>query len=467
MQRELVIVGGGSAALGAARSAVRDGVRPLIITEGPPGGDCTFTGCVSSKTLIESARRGLSWPAAAERVRAVVAQIAATEDEATLRAEGIEVLRGRARFLTPTRIDVAGQPISAEHVILTTGSRPVVPDVPGLAEADPLTNENVFDLDEAPASVILLGGGAIGCELGQALARLGCTVTLVESADRLLGREEPEASAIIAEALAADGVVLRLGTSLTRVGPGAGGVAGGVSDGVTAEVSTGPPITAERILVAVGRRPQTEGLELAAAGIEVDERGYVVTDRRLATTAEQVYAAGDVVGKLQFTHAAFEMGRIAAGNALHRLRRAYHPESTPWVTFTEPEVARVGATEAEAAEHGGRVAYLPLAEMDRAITAGATNGYVKLITGPQRVVGRLGGGKIIGATIVAERAGEMIHEPALAMATGMFAGRLATATHAYPTWSYGIQLAAAQFFMEIGGRVARPAVPAEPGRAGA
>lgn len=459
MERELVIIGGGSAALGAARSAVGDGVRPLIITEGPPGGDCTFTGCVPSKTLIESARRGLAWPAAAERVRAVVAQIAATEDEATLRAEGIEVLRGRARFLGPTRVDVAGQAISAEHVILATGSRPVIPEVPGLAEADPLTNENVFDLDELPASVVLLGGGAIGCELGQALARLGCTVTLVESADRLLGHEEPEAGAIIAAALAADGVVLRLGTSLSRVVPGA--------DGLTAEVSTGPPISAERILVAVGRRPQTEGLDLAAAGIEVDDRGYVVTDRRLATTAAQVYAAGDVVGKLQFTHAAFEMGRIAAGNALHRLRRAYHPESTPWVTFTEPEVARVGATEAEAAEHGGRVAYLPLAEMDRAITAGATEGYIKLIAGPQKVVGRLGGGKIIGATIVAERAGEMIHEPALAMATGMFAGRLAAATHAYPTWSYGIQLAAAQFFTEIGGRSARPAVPAEPGSAGA
>lgn len=389
----------------------------------------------------------------------MVAQIAATEDEATLRAEGIEVLRGRAKFLAPTRVDVAGQSISAEHVILATGSRPVIPNVPGLAEADPLTNENLFDLDELPASVIVLGGGAIGCELGQALARLGCSVTLVESADRLLGREEPEASAIIAAALTADGVVLRLGTSLTRVVPGTGGL--------TAEVSTGPSITAERILVAVGRRPQTEGLDLAAAGIEVDDRGYVVTDRRLATTGDNVYAAGDVVGKLQFTHAAFEMGRIAAGNALHRLRRAYHPESTPWVTFTEPEVARVGATEAEAAEHGGRVACLPLAEMDRAIIAGATEGYIKLITGPQKVVGRLGGGRIIGATIVAERAGEMIHEPALAMATGMFAGRLAAATHAYPTWSYGIQLAAAQFFTEIGGRSARPAVPAEPGRAGA
>jgi pyruvate/2-oxoglutarate dehydrogenase complex dihydrolipoamide dehydrogenase (E3) component len=186
----------------------------------------------------------------------------------------------------------------------------------------------------------------------------------------------------------------------------------------------------------------------------------VVTDDRLATTAHGVYAAGDVTGRLLFTHAAYEMGRIAAGNALRRWRRPrrYRPHATPWATFTDPEVARVGLTEAQAATvRGARVAHLPLAETDRALAAGRTDGFITLIAGPRPLLRNLGGGRVLGATIVAERAGEMIHEPALAMATGMFTGRLAAATHAYPTWSYAVQLAAAQFFMTIGGRRARPA----------
>ncbi len=172
-----------------------------------------------------------------------------------------------------------------------------------------------------------------------------------------------------------------------------------------------------------------------------------------------MYAAGDVTGRLPFTHAAFAMGRVAADNALSRRQRRYDSSATPWVTFTDPEVARVGMTEAEAAAHGGRVAYLPMTDMDRAITAGQTDGFIKLITGPRRLLRGLGGGRILGATIVASRAGEMIHEPALAMATNMFTGRLAQVTHAYPTWSYGLQLTAAQFFHTIDGRRARPARP--------
>jgi pyruvate/2-oxoglutarate dehydrogenase complex dihydrolipoamide dehydrogenase (E3) component len=209
--------------------------------------------------------------------------------------------------------------------------------------------------------------------------------------------------------------------------------------------------------VPAGRRPVTDGLDLDRAGVTRDDRGHIVTDDHLATTAEGVYAAGDVTGRMPFTHAAFAMGRLAAGNALSRRRRRYDSTATPWVTFTDPEVARVGITEAAAAARGGRVAHLPMSEMDRAVTAGRTDGFITLIAGPRRLLRHLGGGQIVGATIVAARAGEMIHEPALAMATNMFTGRLAEATHAYPTWSYGIQLAAAQFFVPIGGRRARRA----------
>lgn len=214
------------------------------------------------------------------------------------------------------------------------------------------------------------------------------------------------------------------------------------------------------MLVAVGRTGAIEGLGLDAAGVATD-RGFIVTSDTLATSADGIWAVGDVAGKLQFTHAADEMGRIAAANALSRLPdRKFRPEWVPWVTFTGPEVARVGVTEAEAAARGARVAYVPMSEVDRAITAGATDGFVKLVAGPRTVLRNAGGGRLLGATVVAARGGELIGEAALALRTGMFVGRLAQTIHPYPTWSTALRQAAAQFFMDVGGRRARPAQPA-------
>lgn len=458
MDYDLIVIGGGAAGLGAARQAVRQRARTLLVSDGQPGGDCTFYGCVPSKTLIESAQKRVPYPVAARRVHDVVARIAATEDADALRREGIDVLLGRARFTAPGRIVVDGRALTSRRFLVTTGSAPTVPPIPGLSDVPYLTNETIFDLPALPASLAVLGGGAIGCELAQAFARLGSKVSVVEAADRLLPREDPDASRVIAEVLGRDGIDVRTAARVDRVTTGPDGSGGHpmlhLSDGTT--------ITAEQLLVAVGRTAITGGLDPAGAGIRLDERGQVATDERLATTAPGVYAAGDVTGRLLFTHAAFEMGRIAAGNALGRRRRRYRPHATPRVTFTDPEVASVGATEADPAARGARVAYLPMTEMDRAITAGATDGFVKLVAGPRPLLRNLGGGQIVGATIVAARAGEMIHEPALAMATRMFTGRLAAATHAYPTWSYGVQLAAAQFFQTIGGRHARPAATDRP-----
>ncbi|WP_199561970.1 dihydrolipoyl dehydrogenase family protein [Micromonospora deserti] len=447
---DLIVIGGGAAGLGAARAAAVAGARVLMVTDDPPGGDCTFTGCVPSKTLIEAAARGLPFPDAARRVRDAIAAIAATEDADALRAEGIEVRRSRARFTAPGRIAVDGTVLPARRVVVATGAAPTVPPVDGLTGVPYLTSETVFDLTELPRSLVVLGGGATGCELAQAFARLGSRVTIVEAAHRLLPAEEPAASRVIAEVFTREGIQLRLGARALKVGTGATG-------GVRLLLDGGADITADRLLVTVGRRPVTADLDLDTAGVAVDDRGHVVTDEYLTTTAPGVYAAGDVTGRMPFTHAAFAQGRLAAGNALSRRRRRYDASPTPWVTFTDPEVARVGLTEADAAAHGGRVAYLPMVEMDRAVTADATDGFITLIAGPRRLLRQLGGGRILGATIVAARAGEMIHEPALAMATNMFAGRLAQITHAYPTWSYGVQLAAAQFFTTIGGRRARPA----------
>ena len=362
------------------------------------------------------------------------------------------MLRGRARFTTPGRIDVDGKALSTPRFVIATGAAPVVPPIPGLSEVAYLTNETVFDVTVLPGSLAVLGGGAIGCELAQAFARLGTRVTVVEAGQRLLPKEEPEASQVITDVFAREGINVRLGCRVVKAGTDVTGAA-------WLSLDSGADITADRLLVAVGRRPVTAGLDLDRAGVAVDEHGHIVTDEHLATSVKTVYAAGDVTGRLPFTHAAFAMGRLAAGNALSRRQRRYDSSATPWVTFTDPEVTRVGISEAEAAAHGARVAYLPMAEMDRAVTAGQTDGFIKLITGPRRLLRGLGGGRILGATIVAARAGEMIHEPALAMATNMFTGRLAQATHAYPTWSYGVQLAAAQFFQTVGDRHARPARP--------
>ena len=449
-EHDLIVIGGGAAGLGAARAGVAAGARVLMVTGDPPGGDCTFTGCVPSKALIEAAARGLSYADAAQRVHTAVSAIAATEDEATLRAEGIAVLRGRARFTAPGRIEVDGHQLAAPRFVLATGATAAIPRVPGLDAVRYLTNENVFDQPDLPRSLTVLGGGAIGCELAQAFARLGSHVTIVDAGDRLLPAEEPSASQVIADVFHREGIRLKLGVRVTRADTMDGGE-------TRLSLSDGIAVTAQRLLVASGRKPTTDGLDLDRAGVTVDDRGHVRTDDRLATTAAGIYAAGDVTGRMPFTHAAFAMGRLAAGNALSRRQRRYDASTTPWVTFTDPEVARVGLIEAEAAVRGGRVAHLPMAEMDRAIAAHATDGFIQLIAGPRRLLRGLGGGRILGATIVAARAGELIGEPVLAMATNMFTGRLAQTTHAYPTWSYGIQLAAAQFFTTIGGRRARPA----------
>ncbi|MDA8074140.1 MAG: FAD-dependent oxidoreductase [Actinomycetota bacterium] len=457
----LAVIGGGAGGMAAARAGARRGLRTVLISDGALGGDCTFTGCVPSKTLIEAAAHGRPFAEASATMRAVVGRIAATEDAGVLKGEGIDVVEGRARFCGPRALSVDCRSIRAKVVVIATGTRPAVPPVPGLDAVPFLTNETVFDLEELPGSIAILGGGAIGCELAQAFQRFGSHVQVVEGEDRLLPREEPEASAVLAGVFAAEGIGVHLGTSVERVEQATSG------GGIRLVRSDGSSIGAETLLVAVGRRPATAGLDAEAGGIELDERGFVRTDRFLATGASGVYAVGDVTGRLLFTHAADEMGRLAVRNATTRLgrlgRRAFDTSSIPWVTFCDPEIARVGLTEAEAAKAGGKVAFVPMSGVDRAIAAGRTEGFVKLIAGPRPLLRGSGGGRLLGATIVAPRAGEMIHEVALAIRTAMFTGRLAQTVHAYPTWSTSLRQAAAQFFMETNGRRARPA-SSPPGR---
>jgi pyruvate/2-oxoglutarate dehydrogenase complex dihydrolipoamide dehydrogenase (E3) component len=451
---DLVVIGGGAAGLAAARTGVRRGARTLLVSDGEPGGDCTFTGCVPSKTLIEAAAGGVAYAEAVRRVHAVVARVAASENAATLRTEGMHVWLGRARFTGRKRVVVDGTTVTGDRFVVATGSRPHIPPIPGLAQAGYLTNENVFDQPDLPDSLLVLGGGTVGCELAQAFRRLGTSVTVVETRDRLLAAEEPQASATLADVFAREGILTHLGSAVEQVGEGRLTLRGGTE------------LPAERVLVATGRRPATDGLDLELAGIRGDSTGYIGTSRFLATSAPGVYAAGDVTGRLQLTHAADAMGRRAAHNALGRIPTAYREHAIPQVTFTDPEVARVGLVEADAPAHA-RVAELPMSAVDRALAAQATDGFVKLIAGPRRGLGALGGGRLLGATIVAARAGELIHEPTLAMASRMFPGRLAVTTHAYPTWSTAVQQAAAQFFIRIDGRTARSAGALTDSRRGA
>ncbi|MCP4225716.1 MAG: NAD(P)/FAD-dependent oxidoreductase [Actinomycetia bacterium] len=451
-QVDIAVIGGGAAGLAAVREARRRGASALIVNRGPLGGDCTFTGCVPSKSVIEAARVGASFAEAFQRARQVVEQIAATETPDVLRAEGIVVLDEEGVLVGPGQIRAGTSSVKARGVVLALGGRPVLPPISGLAESGVLTTDTIWELHEAPSSLTIIGGGAIGCELGQALATLGVSVTLVELAPRLLPGEEVQASAIIEQELRSSGVNVYTGVSVEQVEVS--------PEGQRLQLSDGSSLVTERVLVAAGRKPSSDRGALSETGVELDRRGYIKVGDDLATNLRHTYAAGDITGKLQLTHAADAMGRIAATNILRRVGRArFRAEQIPRVTFTSPEVASIGLSEGEAARmlRGARVAELPLAEHDRAVAADMTNGYLKLISGPKGVLGHLGGGRLVGATIVAERAGEMMAELALALRLRVFIGRLAMTTHPYPTWSYAIPKVAAQFFTTIESREARPA----------
>ncbi|MEP7046677.1 MAG: FAD-dependent oxidoreductase [Ilumatobacteraceae bacterium] len=452
---DLVVIGGGAGGLVAAREARRRKASVVIVQNGPVGGDCTFTGCVPSKTLLSAAARRVSFIDAMGAVHGAVSRIAATENAEALARDGIDVIDGYARFVEPTLVEIDGRRLRSRRFIVATGARALVPDIPGLRELAPLTNETLFELTSQPASMIVLGGGAIGCEMAQAFARLGTRVTVIEAADRILGKEEPETSEVIQSALVADGVTVRTGTAATTTARTADGL-------VEVHTDNGEHAIAEKMLVAIGRSPSGRGFGLEELGVEIDGRGAIVVDDTLSTNVSGIWAIGDVTARMQFTHVAGRMGWIAATNALSKLARLHNvrfdPRAVPWATFTSPEVGRVGLTEAEAAVRHpkARVAFLPMSLVDRAIAVGAEQGFVKLIAAPRTAIGHLGGGRLVGATVVSPTGGDVVHEAVLAMQTNMFVGRLAQTTHAYPTWSMAIQQAALQFFGELSGLRARP-----------
>ena len=454
VETDLVVIGGGAAGLAAARAAQRRGATVTLVSDSPLGGDCTFTGCVPSKTLLNAAYRGDTFEEAMAAVHRNVESIAADESFDVVRGEGIDALDGRATFIDRNSIDVDGRSIRARRFVVATGAKPSIPPIPGLDALRVLTSERLFTLATLPRRLTILGGGPIGVEMAEAFARLGSQVTVIEAMDRIIPREEPESSAVIAEFLEQLGVTIRTHTSCTAVEHSL--------DHTTLTFDVGATLECDALLVSVGRTPSSAGLGLEAIGVRTSDRGFIEVDNRLRTSVRTIFAAGDVAQTLQFTHVADETGRMAVANALSRVPvRRFHPEWMPAVTFTSLEVAHVGVLESEVGHDQARVAYLPMIEFDRARISGDTRGFVKIITEPRRLSRHRLGGAIVGATIVAPRAGEMLAEIVLAMRTGMWPARLVMTTHAYPTWGLAVPQTVAQLFGEFGGRTARKAIRVE------
>lgn len=436
---DLCVIGGGSAGLVAAAGAAALGAKVVLVEKHKMGGDCLNYGCVPSKALLHSAKvaqtmrqaagagldahaPAISLPQVMQRVRAVIRAIAPHDSAERFRSLGVEVLFGAGSFTGRRGFAVNGRTLSARKFIIATGSHPAVPDIPGLHDLPYLTNETVFDLDQPVPRLIVLGAGPIGVELGQAFARLGSAVHIIDRQARILPREDAELAAVVAQRLRREGVQLHLGVSTLRVEGGAGGVRALVRNAQDEEHW----IEGSHLLVAVGRRANIDGLALAAAGVQVAD-GRIVTDRRLRTANRDIYACGDVTGPYLFTHMAEHHAGVALRNALFHLPAKLEGRVIPWCTFSDPELARVGLSESEAQTQG--VAYraytFPFADIDRAVTDDAPAGLAKIVVAPD--------GRLLGAAIVGPNAGELIHEYVLALAKHMKVGDLAGVIHIYPT----------------------------------
>ncbi|WP_418276609.1 dihydrolipoyl dehydrogenase family protein [Isoptericola jiangsuensis] len=435
---DLLVLGGGSAGIVAAKTAARLGARVLLVERGRTGGDCLWHGCVPSKALLAAghaaagARRAarfgvlvddvrVDFPRVMEHVHAAIGHISPVDSVETLEAAGVSVRIGHGRFAGPGVLDLDGETVRFTQAVVATGAAPAVPPVAGLADLDYLTSDTVWDLVEAPQRVAVLGAGSVGCELGQGLSRLGVEVTLVEGAPRVLPREDAAAAEVVHRALESEGVTIRTGRSVTSV------VATDDRSG-SMRLDDGGTVEFDRLLVAVGRRPRTTGLGLDTVGVQLDEHGFVVVDRRLRTTNPRIWAAGDLTGHPQFTHLAGVHGSLAASNAVLGVRRSVETSAVPRVTYTDPEVAAVGL-DTGGRRDGIRVLTLEHHLVDRAVTEDQTDGLTRLAVDSK--------GRILGATVVGPRAGETLGELAIAVRHGLRTRDLAGITHAYPTWNDG------------------------------
>jgi len=443
-ERNLVVIGAGSAGLVAAYVAAAVRAKVTLVEKHRMGGDCLNTGCVPSKALIKtarilaeirrarefglkSARAEFDFAEVMERVQRVIQAIEPHDSVERYTALGVECIRGEAKITTPWTVRVNDRELSTRAIVIAAGAEPLVPRIPGIERTGCLTSDSVWSLRELPRRLLVLGGGPIGCELAQAFARLGSEVTQVEMLDRILPREDPEFSELVARTLRADGVELRTGHKAKEF------------RGKTLVCENGAQFEFDALLCALGRVPRTAGYGLEELGIATGKSRSIETNEFLQTIYPNIYACGDVAGPYQFTHTAAHQAWYASVNALFgwlwRFRADY--SVIPWATFTDPELARVGLNETEARERGMayEVTVYGLDELDRAIADGAARGMVKVVTVP-------GSDRILGATIAGERAGELIGEFVTAMRHGLGLNKILGTIHVYPTFAEANKYAA-------------------------
>ncbi len=457
----LVFVGGGSAAFAATTRAAGKGWRVTLINDGLPiGGTCVNVGCVPSKTLIRAAEahhRAKHNPFAGIGSTSEISDFGAITRQTqelveTLRQEkyldvvndlpGVRIIEGRARFLSSREVEVAGETLIADRVIIATGTRTHVPDIPGLAEIDYLITDTAFELPATPKSLLVLGGRYIALECAQMFARLGVKTTVLQRSDRILPTERAELTDALTGYLRDEGLAIQTGVEIQAVRRGGDGVE------VEARVDgTRQVFTAERLLLATGRSPNVEGLNLDVAGVALDEQGFIQVDEQLQTSRSDIYAAGDVVGDPMFVYTAAYEGALAAENACAASgtpprERDYNP--LPWVVFTDPQVAGVGLdqAEAEAAGHDAETVTLPMSKVPRALAARDTRGFLQLIRDRRT-------DRILGARALAPEGSELMMEVSLALRHGMTAKDLASMFHPYLTLSEAVKLAALSFGKDV------------------
>ncbi|PCI40365.1 MAG: mercuric reductase [Elusimicrobia bacterium] len=453
----LVVLGAGTAGLISAVGSASLGAKVALIEKHLMGGDCLNVGCVPSKGLLRAARAfadvrdakkfGVSvpegtvvdFPAVMERMRKIRARISDNDSAARYTKAGVDVFLGPGRFTGPNTIEVGGETLNFKKAVIATGARAIILPIPGLADAKPLTNETVFSLTELPKRLIVIGAGPIGCELSQAFARFGSKVHLLEAEDHVLVREDADAAQIVEKELIKDGINLITGCVIKKVSTrGKEKIVEMDCGGECRE------LVVDEILVGVGRAPNVEGMGLEAAGVNFDVRTGVEVDETLATSNPSIFAAGDVCSPYKFTHTADAHAKIVIQNALFTpiamLRKKTTSLIIPWTTYTDPEIAHVGMYEKDAIARGIPVKTImePFKDVDRAILDGEDEGFVKIHYED-------GTDRILGATIVARHAGEMISELTLAMTAGIGLGTLADTIHTYPTQVEAIKRAAGQW----------------------
>ncbi len=453
---DMIVIGGGTAGMTAARQVARAGKRVMLVEADRTGGECLYTGCVPSKSLLASAKRlhhirqarafgievgevSLDWTAVQTRRRRAIATIEVHDTPEALERAGIKVLTGSARLSGERTVVVGDRQFRAGAILIATGSVSTVPDIAGLDETDPCvhTSERLMETTTLPKQLAVIGGGPVGVELGQAFSRFGSEVTILGRNQRLLPGDDPEISALLTDVLRDEGIMVRTGAEVTRVEHGPVGRIVTFRDLSGEEKS----ISVDAILVATGRTPRTAGLDLDIAGVEQNGQGVIV-DKRLRTRAPGIWACGDVIGPPFYTHVADDQARTVARNMLGG-RATWSGDTIAWATFCDPECAGVGLSEDVArARYGDRLEVLrfPYSALDRAVTDGVDTGMIKVLLAPGWTCGRLGG-LIVGAHVCGERASEVVQQFAFLMSWKLPAGLLARTVQAYPSYGLGARQA--------------------------